>query len=174
MTTPIEELKIRARLLRKALGQSESAAVARALAISKKRRWVIPQTWTLAHCLNLVSAEAGFDQWEHARGVLAGEAHIGDDMGTLWYGDECSALMNRWFSSYGEAQACLRDEGAGFLLPYVRQFIIVDAAFIETLGLSPSSPHWESVDRDLVAGYGKPGWHALILERLLQVHRRSS
>lgn len=169
MTTPIEELKIRARLLRNALGRSDPDAARRAMETAKRRRWTEPQAWTLAHCLNIVSAQAGFEQWEHARRVLAGQASAGDDMGTIWYGEACAALMNRWFASYAEAQACLREDAAVFLLPYARQFIIVDASFIEALGLSPALPHWQTVGRDLVAGYGTPAWHALLLERLLRM-----
>lgn len=170
MTTPIEELKIRARLLRNALAGADPAAVERARAVAKRQRWTMPPAWTLSHCFNIVAVEAGFGQWEHARRVLAGLARIGDDMGTLWYGEKCAALMNRWFASYAEARACLEAEEEAFLLPYARQFIVADAPFIEMLGLPPSSPHWHELGRDLAAGYGKPGWHALVLARLLQMH----
>lgn len=174
MTTPIEELKIRARLLCNALDRSESAALERATRMARLRRWASPQTWTLSLCLNIVSAETGFEQWDHARRVLSGEARIGDDMGTLWYDESCASMMNRWFSSYADARASLQQTSGCFLLPYGRQFIVADSPFIEALGLSPSSPHWKTIGSDLLAGYGKPAWQALLLERLHRMRQRKT
>lgn len=73
-----------------------------------------------------------------------------------------------WFARYAEAQGCLRDEAGHFLLPYARQFLVVDSAFIDALGLSPSLAQWQAIGCDLVAGYGKPDWHALHYQRLRQ------
>ena len=74
MTSPIDELKIRARLLRNALAQFDADALRRASNVAKQRRWSIPDAWTLTLCLNVVSVEAGFNQWDHARIVLGGDA----------------------------------------------------------------------------------------------------
>lgn len=169
MTTPIDELKIRARLLRKALGSRDAAAMARAAAVSRQRRWTIPDEWPLALCLNIVSAEAGFDQWNHARIVLGGEAGRGDDMGRLWYDKACSALLNHWFAGYDDALASLRSHSGRYLLPYDRQFIVAEAPFVLAIGLDPAAPEWDRIGRDLVGGYGGPEWTTLVDQRLRQM-----
>jgi hypothetical protein len=169
MTTPIEELKIRARLLRKALVSRDGAALARASAASRQRRWTIPDEWPLALCLNVVSVEAGFDQWNHARIVLGGEAVAGGDMGRFWYDKACSALLNHWFAGYDDARASLHAHSGRYLFPYDRQFIVADAPFVVALGLDPAARVWESIGRDLVGGYGTVEWKVLVEQRLRQM-----
>lgn len=166
MTSPIEELKIRARLLRKALAEAGQAACGRALVIAKQRRWAIPDAWSLSLCLNVVSVEAGFNQWDHARKVLGGEALPTDDMGTFWYDKACSALLNHWFARYEDACESLQQHGSRYLLPYARQFIVADAPFIMAIGLDAAAPAWAAMGRDLVAGYGGSDWRSLVEARL--------
>ncbi|HEU4852378.1 MAG TPA: hypothetical protein VFT37_09515 [Telluria sp.] len=163
---PSDELKVRARLLVNALRRNDPDALSTALAISAKRRWPEPQAWTLTHCMNLVSARAGFDHWDHARRVLGGEAQAGDDMGTLWYDDACGAITNQWFADYAEALAVFAADASLFLLPYKRQFVLVDRYFIEALGLDASAPEWSEAGRDMVAGYRSAAWDALAHARL--------
>jgi hypothetical protein len=169
MTTPIDELKIRARLLRKAIVSRDAAAVARASAAARQRRWTIPDEWSLALCLNIVSVEAGFDQWNHARLVLSGEAARGDDMGSFWYDKACAALLNHWFAGYTDAHAALHAHSDRYLLPYGRQFIVAEATFVIAIGLDPAALEWESIGRDLVGGYGIAEWRALVGQRLRQM-----
>ncbi|WP_052452056.1 hypothetical protein [Noviherbaspirillum autotrophicum] len=166
MTSPIEELKIRARLLRKALTDPGQAAHGRAVAIAKQRRWAIPDAWTLSLCLNVVSVEAGFNTWDHARKVLGGEARPTDDMGTFWYDKTCSALLNHWFARYEDACETLQKHSGRYLLPYGRQFIVADAPFIVAIGLDPASSAWTAIGHDLVGGYGGSDWQKLVEERL--------
>ncbi|WP_292936059.1 hypothetical protein [Noviherbaspirillum sp.] len=166
MTTPIEEIKIRARLLLKAIDHADAAALQRAQSVSKSRRWAIPEQWTLSLCLNSVSAEAGFDQWEHARRVLGGEARAGDDMGTLWYDKTCTVFMNHWFATYADALTALQSRESFCLFPYGRQFVVADAPFIEAIGLAQGASGLVALKRDLVAGYGGPEWQKLVMLRL--------
>jgi hypothetical protein len=169
MTTPIDELKIRARLLRKALLSRDAAALSRAAAVARRRRWTIPEEWPLALCLNIVSVEAGFDLWNHARIVLGGEAVSGADMGRFWYENACSALLNHWFAGYDDARASLDADYGRYLFPYDRQFIVADAPFVVALGLDPAAPEWTGIGRDLVSGYGSAEWVSLVRRRLLQM-----
>ena len=169
MTALIDELKIRARLLRKALVSHNADALARASLVSRQRRWTIPEEWPLALCLNIVSVEAGFDQWNHARIVLGGEAARGGDMGRFWYDKTCSALLNHWFAGYDDARASLHAHSGRYLFPYDRQFIVADAPVVMTIGLDPAAPAWESIGRDLVGGYGTAEWKALVEQRLRQM-----
>jgi hypothetical protein len=171
MTTPIEELKIRAKLLRKALDNADQSALERAHRICKKRRWTVPQQWPLSKCLNLVAAESGFGQWDHARRVLGGEAARGGDMGTLWHDERCIGMINDWYAGYADARAARQAGENRYLLPYARQFIVAEAAFIEALGLAPAGQEWVAIGRDLAAGYGTPAWQALALQRLVAMRR---
>ena len=163
---PATEIKVRARLLLNALRRENPNAIATARSVAATRRWAQPGTWTLTHCMNIVSAQAGFDHWDHARRVLGGDAIIGVDVGTLWYDHACGALTNQWFANYPEARAILDADPSLYLLPYRRQYVLADRYFIELLGIDPSIRPWDELGRDLVCGYAGPAWNALALQRL--------
>lgn len=120
----------------------------------------------LRDCLHEVARAVGFADWEHARRILGGEAVAGDDMGTFWYAPGCAALLSVWCASPVEARAAFEVEGARYLLPYRRQFVVADADFIVELGLDPADPAWAATRRDLVASYGSAAWQALAWRRL--------
>ena len=163
---PATEIKVRARLLVNALRRHDPEAIALASSVASSRRWSEPDTWTLTHCMNIVSARAGFAHWDHARHVLGGDAVAGDDVGTLWYDHACGALTNQWFANYDEARSILEGDPSLYLLPYRRQYVLADRHFIELLGLDPSIRPWVEMGRDLVGGYAGPAWNALALQRL--------
>lgn len=118
----------------------------------------------LRHCLNEVAQDAGFAHWEHARRVLAGEAAPGEDMGAFWHAPGCDALLNQWFADAATARAALRP--GRYLLPFRRQFVVVEAPYLRELGLDPADPAWRTLGGDLVAGYGTAAWHALAKGRM--------
>ena len=121
----------------------------------------------LRDCLKLVAKEAGFTNWDHARRVLNGEASPGEDMGTFWYAPRCAGLLNQWFATYEEARAALEATPRRcFLLPYRRQFMVVEDDFIRELGLDPENREWAAVDHDAVATHGGKSWGALCFIRL--------
>jgi hypothetical protein len=166
MTTPVEELKIRAKLLKNALAGGDAEALQKAQRIAKKQRWTTGEDWSLAVCLNLVAAQAGFQHWEHARAVLAGEAAPHSDMGSFWYELACAATFNHWYPNYAEARESLQHSPGRYLLPYGSQCVVAEAAYVIALGMDPASPHWAAINHDLVAGYGSTAWAALVQERL--------
>ena len=139
----VTTLKHRARMLQRQAERGDPAALQRLQSLPEapsdgpKRR----------HCLSAVAREYGFDGWSHLTRVLDG-AHEGD-FGTLLYGPGCTAHYNIWSASYEEARA-IREEHGGYLLPYKRQFLIVDRHFIETLGLDPEDPDFSLSGRDWV------------------------
>ncbi|MDR2325614.1 MAG: hypothetical protein LBE51_09485 [Acidovorax sp.] len=144
----VDELKVRARVrLNRARREGQAGAT------------------RLRDALHAVAREAGFADWEHARHVLSGQAALGEDMGGFWHAAGTGILLHIWFSNHAEAQAALRQEG-GFLLPYRRQCFMVQAPFIEALGLDPQDAAWASIDHDLVAGYGTEAWRVLSWQRL--------
>jgi hypothetical protein len=108
----------------------------------------------------------GFSNWEHGRRVLTGEAAAGDDMGTFWHSPSCNVLLNAWFARHDEARSALAAARGGYLLPYRRQFVVVQGEFIRELGLDPADPGWDEAQRDLVQAYGSAAWLALALRRL--------
>jgi len=149
MTTPaLLELKVRARIARNAAVRERSESAPR-----------------LARCLQQAARRVGFEQWEQARCVLDGQAQPGDDMGSFWHAPRCSVLLNHWFADLTRAKAGHREAG-GFLLPYRRQFVVVQEPYVRELGLDPADPLWAVIACDLVAGYGSEQWEQLCLARI--------
>lgn len=98
----------------------------------------------LRHVLAAIARHLGFRGWSHLTAVLAGEEL---DQGTLLH-PFCAFGMNTWSADYDEAHT-LREQAGGFLLPYKRQFVIVQADFIDAIGLSATDPDWKAVGYDL-------------------------
>ncbi len=145
---PLDELKTRARLRLNAAKRGDEPGAPR-----------------LRDCLHEVARAVGFQHWEHARRVLGGEAQWGEDMGRFWYAPRCIVHLNTWIADRGQALAA-RERTAGFLLPYRRQFVLVEEGFVRELGLDPADAAWEAAGRDLVSAYGSPAWKALARQRL--------
>lgn len=146
MTAAVEELKVRARVrLNTARRAGEDAGRLRDL-------------------LHDVARDVGFEHWDHARRVLGGEAAPGEDVGTFWHAPRCHSLLNEWHADAARARAAL--DAGRYLLPYRRQFMVVQADFIRELGLDPGDAAWQATHHDLVAGYGSPAWAALCAARV--------
>lgn len=152
MTALLAELKIRARLRINALRRNAADGAGTDL--------------RLRDCLTLVAREVGFAHWEHARVVLGGFAQAGADMGSFWHAPRTGSLLNEWFAHRDEARAALLRQPASFLLPYRRQFVVVQADFVRELGIDPAADAWTAIDHDLDRGYGTPSWQALAWDRL--------
>jgi hypothetical protein len=150
MTALLDELKIRARLALNAARRENDGA----------------GDIQLRHCLNQAARDVGFAHWEHARAVLGGLANRDDDMGTFWHAPRTGILLNLWLAKYEQAQAALAADPAAFLLPYRRQFMVVQSHFIEALGVDATHPAWAETSRDLVAAYGSDAWLRLAAQRL--------
>lgn len=171
MTRLLDELKVRARLrlnAHKAAGESsEAAGAARAVAADVQSERPSPK---LRDYLNIVSREAGFAHWEQARRVLGGLAVPGEDMGCFWHAPGCQSLLNAWYANHGDARAGLQAASharpGAVLLPYRRQFVVVDAPYLRALGLDPQDPDWAAAQHDLVRSYGSGAWLALAWRRL--------
>ena len=87
------------------------------------------------------------------------------DVDTLWYQPNLDVFLNRWFSSYEDAQNSLRSEG-GFLLPYKRHFFVCEAEVIRAMGLEPEDPDWEKVGRDCAQPLDRPAYLRLREKRM--------
>lgn len=151
-TRAVAELKTRARLRLNAMKASQPDAKGEV---------------RLRDCLNLVSREAGFSDYTHARRVLGGEARPGEDFGTFWYAPRCAGLLNQWFASYEEARAALKSaKRRSFLLPYKRQFMVVEDDFIRELGLDPEDKAWAGAERNLLKMGEVKSWRTLCFLKL--------
>lgn len=145
----VDELKTRARLRLNAARREDPAVDLR-----------------LRDCLHDVARAAGFAHWEQARSVLGGLAAQGDDMGTFWHAPRTGIILNIWCATYAKAQEALRSDPQAFLLPYRRQFMVVQGHFLAELGLDPADPAWDAMGHDVVAAYGSAAWRAVALKRL--------
>ena len=160
------EIKTRARLLLKLLQSNNVAARKRALMLSRKQHWELPEEWQLRHCLHLAAADCGFQHWEQAREILGGEAGRDADMGDFWHGPEVGGYTNHWFSVYSEALVQLHAHPEDYLLPYRRQYMVVGIDYIRALGVNPDDAFWKSISHDVVAGYGSVSWLNLAQQRM--------
>lgn len=145
----VDELKVRARVR-----------------LNRARREGLAGATRLRDVLHEVAREAGFADWEHARHVLSGQAALGEDMGSFWHAPGTGILLHIWFASHAEGRAVIANDPGGFLLPYRCQCFMVQAPFIEALGLDPQHAAWAAIDHDLVGGYGSEAWRFLSWQRL--------
>lgn len=118
------------------------------------------------HCLQTVAKRVGFRSWTHARDVLE-RANV-TDRGTLMYRDSHGAISNIWCASYAEAREARASSG-GFVLPYKHQFQIVQAPYIQWLGLDPADPDWDAIGRDWVEPTDVDAWTRITDQRLDQL-----
>jgi hypothetical protein len=158
----ITELKTRAHLRLKAL-TAAAAPKAPAADEAAGRRGAL----RLRDALAQVSRELGFAHWEHARRVLGGQALPGEDFGAFWHAPRCNGLLSHWFASHADACEALAAGVHRVLLPYRKQFVVVDEHYLRELGLSIDDPAWGELGRDLALGYGTSAWLALARQRLL-------
>ena len=77
-----------------------------------------------------------------------------------------NSSLNLWLAKYAQAQAALAADPAAYLLPYRRQFMVVQGHFIEALGVDAGHPAWADTSHDLVAAYGSKAWLELAGQRL--------
>ena len=157
MNALIIELKTRARLRLNAMRRALTEAPASLAATPPGR---------LRDCLIAVARDAGFSGWEQALRVLGGQAVGGDDMGSFWHAPRCNGLLSHWFARHDQARECLALGEHRVLLPYRRQFVVVDDHYLRELGLSVDDEAWREAGRDLVQAYGSAAWLALCSQRL--------
>jgi hypothetical protein len=154
MTDPLRELKIRAAILQRRIAAREPSALARWRALPEFRagsteqlEWSAPRV-VRRHCLAILASELGFSSWPHAKAVISGAQGV-SDYGTLLYPKRCCGYLNLWYGRYEDAAIGRRASG-GYLLAYRRQFMVVQASFIEALGLDSEASEWQRLGFDWV------------------------
>lgn len=164
---PLTLTKHRGRQLHRRAQQGEPDAVAflrRRPPLAALEPSAVPQQVKRRHCLEAIARHLGFREWVHAKAVLCGNRP--EDLGTLMYAETGGAIWNIWSASYDEARA-IRHDGGGFLLPYRRQFMIVESGFIRALSLDPRDDDWDRIERDWVRPPDADAWARLTSRRII-------
>lgn len=149
----ISEIKTHARVLHRR-AQSGDASALELLRVlpefAHRSHGEIAADLQRRHCLAAVARRLGFRSWTHAKDVLSDVEQR--DFGTLLYPQSCGGHYNIWSASYDEAKD-IRAAHGGYLLVYRHQFLIVDGAYVDSMGLDPTDPDWERIARD----WARPG-----------------
>ena len=148
MADMIDRLKAHARILHReaAAGKTTSLNRMRRLAEFKTKSDAdLVSSVRRRHCLTVLANELGFTSWPDVVRALDGEPSA--DFGTLLYPAEVWAHWNIWCASYDEAKT-IRAEHGGYLLIYKHQYLVVDADYIDAMGLSRDDPDWSLIGRD--------------------------
>lgn len=146
--------------------QGDKIALSRAKVAMKRMRKRMPTQWTEDAIRTAAVAKLGFTSWEHLCEVLSGDTKSGDSFGQLWYNAECEAIVSSWFVNYEEALEHMEKKKSHFLLPYDKQFIVVQPSFIEGLYVDVADDNWKVVNRNLVEHYGNDAWESLCFDRM--------
>ena len=143
---PVNELKVQASLLIKALRNPQTDSAQQALLrcvqypgfanFSQQQIEEACQNLKRKTALNIIAFERGWDNW----------AALAKRYDTRWYPVGSPFTLN-WFSDYQEAKVC-RQETSGFLLPYQNQFFVCNHHYIEWLGLNAQDDHWQKINFD--------------------------
>lgn len=99
--------------------------------LSKERKLKIKDA------LDIISKEKGFSSWKELRNSLD----------TFWY-EKSSPFLTEWFTTHAEANSYLSKK-QGYLLTYKGQYFVVDADYIEFIGIDPSADIWKSIGHDV-------------------------
>lgn len=146
----IDLIKLRARMLHKQLERAEPDAVVRLRKLPELRRLhedALLQTAQRRHCLAVLARELGLQGWSHLTALWSEQEVSG--YGALFYPPSCGGHWNVWSASAEEALS-IRAQHGGYLLPYKHQFVIVERAFIEDLGLDPDDADWARIGRSWI------------------------
>ncbi len=68
---------------------------------------------------------------------------------TLMYTEKMTLILNRWFTTYADAQTSLHAEG-GYLFPYKSHYFVTQREGVRELGLDPDDPDWAKIGWDWV------------------------
>ncbi|MEP7361751.1 MAG: hypothetical protein ABI972_00725 [Acidobacteriota bacterium] len=146
----IEEYRIRASRLLKALRGPDEAAAVRA----EERLRQLPQVAGLLrddlrrkHALAVIAREAGYAGWLELKAAIE-EKSVFDPARLV--DRPTGGFINLWYRSYEEARAVLDGETRRFLFPYRSQFFVCEAGLIETAGVDPFDADWDRMGRDWV------------------------
>jgi len=149
MHSAIQEAKIRADLILARAKTGDASTLSRFKSLQDLKHLPLGELareLSRKHALTLIARELGFPNWPLAKQVLSGD-HEGTHFGDLLYPKACFGFLNNWYADYEEARA-QRDHTNGFLLAYRRQYFVVGAQYIQTMGLDPHDEAWSKMGWD--------------------------
>lgn len=147
MDNAIEYLRQHARVLQRKAAQQDPAAIAwlqTVHGLTQLSAVEIASAVQRKHCLTAIALKLGAKDWNELQASLC--ASVGEDFGTLLH---VTGYWNIWSASYAEAITIRADHG-GYLLPYKRQFMIVEDHYLDGLGIDARDEDWERIGRNWV------------------------
>jgi hypothetical protein len=145
----VEEYKIKASLLLKAIRANDPSAAKRFKRLPEFADLsvgdILHQNIRRKHALLLIAIENGFASW------LDLKMQVNFIVG---------GYLNSWFANYLEAKAHL-DSTGGYLLPYKNQFFICNDDYMKQIGFDPDDPDWKLIGYNWVVPDDKRAWQRL-------------
>ncbi len=167
MNIALNEVKTQAKRLLKSLNGKQPISVKLTLQM-KRLGLTLAGEIKLKHCLVMVSQQLGFENWHHAQLILSGneQPHSQTDMGSFFYNNACGVFLNLWFATIEEAQQALSSNPKNrWLLPYKKQFIVVERNYLIALNLSADTLSLcSAIQHDLYQGYNTEIWDSIAYE----------
>lgn len=148
MSSSLNELKIKAKKLHKALRQGQAVPW-----LGKAGNQA--DNWTLTDCQNWYARQLGLPHWQAVHALFTGKA---SEQGTLWHHPACNALINQWFTEYSEAKSAYLSDRSLFVFPYKNQFVVSTSDYCLALGLHDYEHALTSIDHDLVTSIHSSAW----------------
>jgi hypothetical protein len=148
-TLNVEEYRIRATRLLKALRAADPEAVSRFRALpewSERSADEIRKGVRRKHALAVVAKEAGQRDWPQLKAALTASPEPNFDTTLLF--QRSAGSLNQWFRSYREAAEVMTGDPPKFLFPYRHQFVVCERGLLEVLGIDLTDPDWERIGRD--------------------------
>ena len=142
MSEVLQDIKSYARTLHRAIQAGEHDLLS--FVNHRSRQPVDLDNLQRRHVLAAVARRLGFRGWSHLTAVFAGTEA---DHGTLLCPPSSFGTTNIWSASYDEA-AQIRAQNNAYLLTYKRQFVVVQAPFIDALGARGNDPDWQRMGFD--------------------------
>ncbi len=169
MDNAIEYLRQHARVLQRKAEEKDATAIAWLSSVHELRSLdaeALSRAVQRKHCLIAIAQKLGAKDWNDLHTQLCAQA--GDDFGTLLH---VNGYWNIWSARYDEAITIRADHG-GYLLPYKRQFMIVEDHYLDGLGLDARDADWERIGRDWVSPKD-PAARDRLAEKLLRQRLQS-
>lgn len=171
---PLDEYKTRAAILLKNLRSDDKAKAEEAASrfqilpmfVESSVDDIVQQNASikLKHALTVQAYENKFDTWadlKHNIEYNDKKLMFRNRNYTALHPERCSrGFINEWHAHYDEALAALKEIG-GYLLPYKKQYFIVQELYIERLGLDPHDMDWELIGWNWVKPANLEAWERL-------------
>ncbi len=94
----------------------------------------------LKHALAVLALEHGYSSWVEWKTSLEGKR-------VELYTPSLGFFLNRWFTSYSEARASLKQDG-GYLFPHGDHYFIAEEEAVRQMGLDPHASEWILIEFD--------------------------